>query len=144
LKKILRKRNDFLKDYLVNMAQRKPPKWIKKKKIESDKWKIWKKKTKKTTFLKRTPIKQIWARKKRDLDNWLSEKALFLEIWAERDHQCQECWDPIEEPKAINFSHISSKWMNIKLKYEKTNILLVCAPCHLKHHWVNLKTDFIK
>jgi hypothetical protein len=59
-----------------------------------------------------------------------SQKALFLEIWEEREHSCVDCGKYLREPKAHNFDHILTKGSRVDLKYDKTNIDIVCFACH--------------
>jgi DNA-directed RNA polymerase subunit RPC12/RpoP len=63
----------------------------------------------------------------------LGEKALFLEIWKERPHFCEEenCKKFLGyEPKAWFFSHIKPKSTNPELRLKKSNIKLRCYKCH--------------
>ena len=54
-------------------------------------------------------------------------KDLFLEIWNERIHRCENCGLIINEAKAHNFSHIRSKGARIDLKFNKDNIEILCS-----------------
>lgn len=66
------------------------------------------------------------------------EKEMFLEIWNERSHYCenQNCKKWLgHEPKAINFSHRRSKGNNPELRLDKSNIDLLCADCHFTYEF---------
>lgn len=82
-----------------------------------------------------------WKKKKKA--KW-SQKELFMEVRNEREHNCVECGKYLKEPKAHNFDHILSKWSRPDLKFEKSNIQLVCFSCHfyktnkLKYKWPEL------
>lgn len=54
-------------------------------------------------------------------------KDLYAEIWEERNHVCVNCGFPIREPIAHVFSHKKSKGARPELKYEKSNIELLCS-----------------
>lgn len=57
--------------------------------------------------------------------------SLFLEIWAERDHVCEECGVHLgDEPKLIFFSHRKSRGAYPELRLDKDNIDLLCSACH--------------
>ena len=54
-------------------------------------------------------------------------KKLYMEIWEERPHACENCGYPIREPIAHVFSHIHSKGARPDLKFKKSNIRLECS-----------------
>lgn len=58
------------------------------------------------------------------------EKAIFEEIWNEREHNCYVCGCTIAEPRAINFSHLLPKGMYPEFRLDKNNIVLLCADDH--------------
>ena len=74
---------------------------------------------------------------KKCIDNRLSnrkkkwQKELFFEVWNNRIHNCVICWKYIPEPLSFVFAHIKSKWVYPELKFEPSNIALVCS---LEHH----------
>lgn len=70
-------------------------------------------------------------------------KELYAEVWNERPHVCENCGIPIPTPLAHNFAHIRSKGARPDLKYEKSNIRLLCIQwnrpdnlvgCHTLEH----------
>lgn len=54
-------------------------------------------------------------------------KDLYLKIWNEREHRCANCGEYIPYPVVHNFSHIRSKGARPDLKYEESNIELLCS-----------------
>lgn len=59
------------------------------------------------------------------------ERELFIEIWKERPHYCNNCCRWLgNEPKAHFFSHIKSKGAYPELRLVKKNIELLCIDCH--------------
>lgn len=59
------------------------------------------------------------------------ERDLFLEIWNERIHICENCKTPLgEEPKIWMFAHIIPKSVKNILRLTKENIRLLCYDCH--------------
>ena len=72
------------------------------------------------------------------------QKELFLEIWNERPHICRKCWKYIQEPKSHNFEHIKPKWLYPELKFDKSNIEILCFNCHytettgLTNKWIDI------
>lgn len=68
------------------------------------------------------------------------ERDLFLEIWEERPHFCQNPKCPNknceqgtflgDEPLVYFFSHIKSKGAFPELRLVKTNIEILCGDCH--------------
>lgn len=59
------------------------------------------------------------------------EWDLFMEIWEEREHRCENCKIPLpEQPIPDFFSHIKSKGACPELKLVKTNIEINCKACH--------------
>lgn len=59
------------------------------------------------------------------------ERDLFLEIWSERPHFCENCKTPLgNEPKVWMFAHIIPKSVNELLRLIKKNIKLLCFDCH--------------
>ena len=61
-------------------------------------------------------------------------KELFLEIWEERDHICEECGADLGDVAIAHFfSHIHSKQVYPEIKYEKDNIQLLCYDHHYQY-----------
>jgi len=59
------------------------------------------------------------------------ERDLFVEIWNERPHYCENCKESLGgEPKVHYFSHIKSKGAYPSLRLVKSNIELLCLQCH--------------
>lgn len=91
-----------------------------------------------------TEIKTFFKTKTKKKKSKWSQKELFMEVRNEREHNCVECGKYLKEPKAHNFDHILSKWSRPDLKFEKSNIQLVCFSCHfyktnkLKYKWPEL------
>lgn len=54
-------------------------------------------------------------------------KKLYAEIWEERPHICVNCGMYVPEALAHNFAHIRSKGARPDLKYEKSNIEILCS-----------------
>lgn len=92
----------------------------------------------------RKPIKQVSDKKKLRIKEEWSETGIFMEIWNEREHKCEKCNYPLQEPKAHNFDHIKAKWMNKGKRLDKDNIKILCFACHferttgLKYKWLLL------
>ena len=59
-----------------------------------------------------------------------SQKIMFMEIWEERKHECVDCWRLLKTPRPHNFDHIKTKWSRPDLKYDKSNIDIVCFKDH--------------
>lgn len=59
------------------------------------------------------------------------EKAMFLEIWYEKEHVCENCKLYLGEvPKAYMFAHIIPKSVMKEGRLDKSNISLLCWDCH--------------
>ena len=63
------------------------------------------------------------------------EYELFLEIWGEREHRCENCKGWLSENVSRRsfvkyFSHQKSKGAYPELRLEKSNIELNCHTCH--------------
>lgn len=59
------------------------------------------------------------------------ERELFLEIWNERIHRCENCgMDLGRTPKAYMFAHIRAKSVDRSNRLNKENIRLLCWDCH--------------
>lgn len=64
------------------------------------------------------------------------ERELFIEIWNERPHFCEEesCGKWLgNEPRAWFFSHEKPKSTHPELRLEKSNVKLRCLECHTNH-----------
>ena len=62
------------------------------------------------------------------------EWDMFLEIWKERKHICENRRTQLgDTPKPYMFSHIISKGRNPSLRLDPDNIELLCKPCHTLH-----------
>lgn len=74
--------------------------------------------------------------KRRRLQEKGKETAVFIEIWREREHVCQnkKCGAVIRDYRPINFHHLKTKGAHPKLRYDKLNIALLCAKCHEEAH----------
>lgn len=87
----------------------------------------------------------LWKKVKKIKSNrqkkWQVE--LFREIWEERNHYCEVCWNHIQEPKTYCFAHILSKWRYPEYKFLKQNIALVCSlDCHGELDKRNAHNDY--
>ena len=59
------------------------------------------------------------------------ERRLFLKIWEEKPHYCENCKTFLgSEPKVHFFSHIKPKSTHPELRLEKSNIQVLCFECH--------------
>ena len=82
-----------------------------------------------------------WKKKKKPKQ---SQKEMFIEIWMERERVCVDCNKQLKEPRPHNFDHIKTKWSRPDLKFDKTNIDIVCFACHfyrtnkLVYKWIDL------
>lgn len=88
-------------------------------------------KSKQQTAKENQKVKKVKPRK-------TGEKELFLEIWEERPHYCENqlCRKWLgNEPKAINFSHRLSKGSHGEIRLEKSNIDLLCPDCHYTYEF---------
>lgn len=59
---------------------------------------------------------------------------LFLEIWDERPHLCENCETYIAEPLSVNFHHLLWKSLYPELALIKDNIIILCFSCHQQCH----------
>lgn len=67
------------------------------------------------------------------------EKALFLEIWEEREHYCDNCKCHLgDEPLVFFFGHIKPKSVYPELRLDKKNIALWCFDCHQAHDHIGM------
>lgn len=93
--------------------------------------------------LYRTTITLLAKKMKTPNRKLKGQKDVFEEIWNERPHFCVKCWKYLREAKAHNFSHIKPKWLYPELKFEKSNIELICFSCHYentfwwKYNWIS-------
>lgn len=59
------------------------------------------------------------------------ERDLFLSIWLNRVHFCENCGKYLgEEPLIFHFSHIKGKGAYPELRLAEDNIELLCLECH--------------
>lgn len=74
--------------------------------------------------------------KRRRLKNGGSETAVFIEIWRERRHVCQNlgCGAELKTFKPICFHHLKTKGAHPALRLVKRNIALLCENCHTEAH----------
>ena len=80
----------------------------------------------KRTELKPWPPPKLIGKKraKRVQEKW-SEYKVFVEIWKEREHICDNCWKYIKSFDPPCFAHKLNKRDNPELRYKKENIALV-------------------
>lgn len=65
-----------------------------------------------------------------------ADTAFYNEIWAERNHSCEECGRNLGDTwKRYMFSHLITKGAHPDLRYDKRNIVLKCLECH--NRWEN-------
>jgi hypothetical protein len=81
--------------------------------------------------VKQTRIKTVSNKKRERLKNWW-EKKIFIEIWNEREHNCEICNKKILEAQTFCFAHKCPKWTYPEHRLKKENISLVCS---IKCHW---------
>ena len=79
--------------------------------------------------IKRKPVsKEVKTAKKEQSEK---DEIFYKSIWAEKKHECQSCGIPLYG--RLNrgwFDHLVEKSTNPELRYEKTNIAIVCLDCH--------------
>jgi rubredoxin len=85
-------------------------------------------KPKKVYELKKTKPKLIWVKRKARIRKQGSEMKVFVEMWLEQPHTCENCWKHIELFHPSVFAHKLNKRDNPELRYDKNNIALV--------HWI--------
>ena len=70
-----------------------------------------------------------------------NERQMFLEIWEERSHICENCKKNLGgEPKAQFFSHIKPKSTHPHLRLKKGNVRLLCFDCHYSYDFGSKET----
>lgn len=73
--------------------------------------------TKRDMFIQKTKIETM--------------RNLFLEIWKERAHICENCKISLgKEVRSYMFDHLLEKSKYPEIAYEKENIMIVCLECH--------------
>ena len=77
---------------------------------------------------KKTPVKKIWKKRIERIKKYGSEMKVFIEIWQEREHICDNCNKYIKYFHASCFAHKLNKRDHQELRYDKSNIALV--------HWI--------
>lgn len=78
--------------------------------------------------LKQTKPKLVWKKRKARIKDKWSEYKIYIEIWQERKHICDNCWKTIKFFHTSCFAHKLNKRDNPELRYKKDNIALV--------HWI--------
>jgi hypothetical protein len=87
---------------------------------------------------KKTAIKQRTDRNKELVK---LELLMFKKIWETRPHFCEWCKTPITVFSPINYHHIKTKGAHPELRLEETNIVKICAECHIKEHGFKPKSS---
>lgn len=82
-------------------------------------------KPKKVYELKKTKPNLVWEKRKARIKKDWSEMKVFIEIWKEREHICENCNKPIKLFHSSCFAHKYNKRDNPELRYDKNNIALV-------------------
>jgi 5-methylcytosine-specific restriction endonuclease McrA len=78
------------------------------------------------------PISKISKKKKKRLKETGGEKAIFLEVWNEKPHNCEVCGKALKELKAHTIDHKIPKSRGEKYRLDKSNLLINCFSCHYK------------
>lgn len=63
-----------------------------------------------------------------------AELLLFQKIFQERDPWCEWCKAPITVFSPMNYHHLRTKGSHPELRLVESNIVKICAECHLKEH----------
>lgn len=63
-----------------------------------------------------------------------AELLLFQKIFNERPPECEWCQYPITVFSPINYHHLKTKGSHPELRLVESNIVKICANCHLKEH----------
>ena len=81
-------------------------------------------------------IPQVSKKKQARLKEGWWEWPLFLSIWNEREHCCEECGKKLYIPRPHNFDHRIGKSHWEEYRLNKSNISLICFSCHyMKTNW---------
>lgn len=65
------------------------------------------------------------------------ELLVFKKIWESRPYFCEWCGTPITVFNPINYHHIKTKGAFPELRLVESNIVKICAECHIKEHGFN-------
>ena len=110
-----------------------PPSDWKKKLTEKPIAEAKKEKVKRIDTAKpKKPIPKISEKKKKRLKETGGEKAIFLEVWNERPHNCEVCGKALKELKAHTIDHKIPKSRGEKYRLDKSNLQILCFPCHFQ------------
>ena len=91
--------------------------------------------------IKKTPVKLIWKKRAERIKKDWSEMKVFIEIWKDRIHICDNCWKSIKFFHSSCFAHKLNKRDNPKLRYDKNNIALVHGIFEIKNEETWLTYD---
>lgn len=85
--------------------------------------------------MKRTSLKRQSLKKKANKENEkeirYKDLAFYAKIWISRPHRCVNCDKYLGfEPLTIFFDHILEKSKYPELRWEESNIQLLCFECH--------------
>ena len=86
--------------------------------------------------------KQKPIRKRKPRKDGMTQPKLFKLIWETREHKCEVCGVPIDEPTLTNFSHLLGKGAYPSMKFDPRNVEVWCEKCH--HEWTFNKGDLGK
>jgi 5-methylcytosine-specific restriction endonuclease McrA len=59
-----------------------------------------------------------------------TDGKIYLAVWNERPHNCENCECIIYNLRSLNFHHLAEKRNYPELRHIKENIALLCADCH--------------
>jgi len=75
-----------------------------------------------------------WKGKKfstKALEQIKKDNEFYKEIWAEREHICEECGIYLGDTlNKAYISHILTKGSTPTLRHDKRNVMVYCVPCH--------------
>jgi len=81
------------------------------------------------------------SKPKKKLRKPTGELAMFLEIWAEREHVCEHCGRPQPIFMVHCFAHIKPKGTYPELRLVKSNIRILCHYWDDTHGWYGCHTS---
>lgn len=68
-------------------------------------------------------------------------RIIVKQIYARDSYKCQRCGEPKNKPRSLHAHHIKPWATNIALRFDLTNMITVCRPCH---SWIHSPSNTMK
>ena len=67
-----------------------------------------------------------------------TDSKFYHDVWSMKPHYCENCGLPLKEYSPVFISHIKTRGAHTEIRYDYTNVNVLCFECHNKYEYATL------